>query len=93
MSENIRKLELLSWFQRDDLIGQIRIATVYLLSTYASLVIVVFRYRDGVPACYTKFVVPFGKLRTSVVAVRLPDSGLGKAVNDRIFRASQKRTV
>jgi L-threonylcarbamoyladenylate synthase len=29
----------------------------------------------------------------SIVAVRLPDNGLGKAVNDRIFRASQKRTV
>jgi len=28
-----------------------------------------------------------------IVAVHLPDSGLGKAVNDRIFRASQKRTV
>ena len=29
----------------------------------------------------------------SIVAVRLPEIGLGKAVNDRIFRASQKRTV
>jgi len=30
---------------------------------------------------------------TSIVAVLLPETGLGKAVNDRIFRASQKRTV
>jgi L-threonylcarbamoyladenylate synthase len=29
----------------------------------------------------------------SIVAVRFPDNGLGKAINDRIFRASQKRTV
>jgi L-threonylcarbamoyladenylate synthase len=29
----------------------------------------------------------------SIVAVPLPDKGLGRAVNDRVFRASQKRPV